>query len=123
MITLQNALIIHEKLIEKFGGSAGIRDINLLESALARPFSGFGDVEFYPTSAQKTAALIESVVVNHPFIDGNKRTGYVLMRLVLMLYGKDIDATQTEKYDFVIKIASGIISLTAITAWIEERIV
>lgn len=123
MITLQNVLIIHEKLIEEFGGSTGVRDINLLESALARPFSGFGDVEFYPTPAQKAAALVESVVVNHPFIDGNKRTGYVLMRLMLMLYGKDIDATQTEKYDFVIKIASGIISLTAITDWIEEKIV
>ena len=123
MITLQDVLIIHEKLIEEFGGSTGVRDINLLESALARPFSGFGDVEFYPTPAQKAAALVESVVVNHPFIDGNKRTGYVLMRLMLMLYGKDIDATQTEKYDFVIKIASGIISLTAITDWIEEKIV
>lgn len=123
MITLQDVLIIHEKLIEEFGGSTGVRDINLLESALARPFSGFGDVEFYPTPAQKAAALVESVVVNHPFIDGNKRTGYVLMRLMLMLYGKDINATQTEKYDFVIKIASGIMPLTAITAWIEERIV
>ncbi|MBK9457907.1 MAG: type II toxin-antitoxin system death-on-curing family toxin [Sphingobacteriales bacterium] len=123
MITLQDVLIIHEKLIEEFGGSTGVRDINLLESALARPFSGFGDVEFYPTPAQKAAALVESVVVNHPFIDGNKRTGYVLMRLMLMLYGKDINATQTEKYDFVIKIASGIISLTAITDWIEEKIV
>ena len=123
MITLQNVLIIHEKLIEEFGGSTGVRDINLLESALARPFSGFGDVEFYPTPAQKAAALVESVVVNHPFIDGNKRTGYVLMRLMLMLYGKHIDATQTEQYDFVIKIASGIISLTAIIDWIEEKIV
>lgn len=123
MITLQDVLIIHEKLIEEFGGSTGVRDINLLESALARPFSGFGDVEFYPTPAQKAAALVESVVVNHPFIDGNKRTGYVLMRLMLMLYGKDINATQTEKYDFVIKIASGIISLTAIIDWIEEKIV
>lgn len=123
MITLQDVLIIHEKLIEEFGGSTGVRDINLLESALARPFSGFGDVEFYPTPAQKAAALIESVVVNHPFLDGNKRTGYVLMRLMLMLYGKDINATQTEKYDFVIKIASGIISLTAIIDWIEEKIV
>jgi len=123
MITLQDVLIIHEKLIEEFGGSTGVRDINLLESALARPFSGFGDVEFYPTPAQKAAALVESVVVNHPFIDGNKRTGYVLMRLMLMLYGKDINATQTEKYDFVTKIATGIISLTAITDWIEEKIV
>ncbi len=83
MISVQQALSIHKIAIEKFGGSTGIRDINGLESALARPFQTFGGEELYFTIEEKAAAIGESIIMNHPFIDGNKRTGYLLMEAVL----------------------------------------
>jgi len=107
MIDKKEVLQIHQLLIVQFGGLEGVRDEGLLESALERPFSGFGETEFYPSVEEKAAAILESVVKNHPFVDGNKRTGYVLMRLILLEYGQDIEATQDEKYDFVIAVASG----------------
>jgi len=64
---------------------------------------------------------LESIVKNHPFIDGNKRTGYVLMRLVLMNFDKDIQATQDEKYDFIISVASGQLEFQQIVTWIMQH--
>lgn len=121
MIEVREALLIHQVLIEKFGGSHGLRDRGLLESALARPFQTFNGVELYPGPVEKAAALIESLLTNHPFIDGNKRTGYVLMRLLLQDAGMDLSATQQEKYDFVMRIASGKSTLDQITSWIREH--
>lgn len=121
MIDLQEVFEIHQVLIQEFGGSQGVRDEGLLKSAIERPFSGFGETEFYPTPEEKAGAILESVIKNHPFIDGNKRTGYVLMRLILMQFGKDITATQDEKYSFVIGVASGQIEFQEIVAWIKKR--
>jgi death on curing protein len=121
MIEVQEALLIHQVLIEKFGGSHGLRDRGLLESALARPFQTFNGEELHPGPIEKAAALIESLLSNHPFIDGNKRTGYVLMRLLLLDAGMDLSATQQEKYDFVMRIASGKSPLDQITSWIREH--
>lgn len=121
MITLKDVLNIHEFLINKFGGSHGIRDKNLLKSAIARPFQTFDKEDLYKTHVEKAAALIESIVTNHPFIDGNKRTGYVLMRLYLMERGLDISANQAEKYEFVIAIASGDFTFTEIVDWIDQH--
>ncbi len=123
MIDYQDVLEIHQVLVEEFGGSQGVRDENGLKSALERPFSGFGGTEFYPSSEEKAGAILESIVKNHPFIDGNKRMGYVLMRLILMNFGKDIQASQDEKYDFVIAIASGQLDFQQIVTWINQRIV
>ena len=121
MIDYQEVLEIHQVLIREFGGSQGVRDENGLKSALERPFSGFGETEFYPNPEEKASAILESIVKNHPFVDGNKRTGYVLMRLVLMNFGKDIQATQGEKYDFVIAVASGQLDFQEIATWIKQR--
>jgi len=119
MISVDDALRIHNLLVEQFGGSLGIRDRNGL--ALKRPFSTFGDQELYPDSESKAAALIESLISNHPFIDGNKRTGYVLMRLLLMNEDKDVRATEEEKYDFVIGIASGKLKFKQILEWLRSN--
>ena len=123
MIDLQEVLDIHQILIQEFGGSPGVRDEGLLKSALERPFSGFGEKEFYPSAEEKAGAILESIVQNHPFIDGNKRTGYVLMRLVLMQFGKDIKSTQDEKYDFVIGVASGERDFQGIVTWLTDHMV
>jgi death on curing protein len=122
MINLQEVLEIHQILVEQFGGSQGVRDDGLLQSAIERPFSGFGETEFYKTPEEKASAVLESIVKNHPFVDGNKRTGYVLMRLVLMQYGKDVRATQDEKYDFVIGVASGLTDYNGIVTWIKANL-
>lgn len=120
MIDYQEVLEIHQVLIREFGGSQGVRDENGLKSALERPFSGFGETEFYPSPEEKAGAILESIVKNYLFIDGNKRTGYVLMRLVLMNFGKDIDATQDQKYDFVVFVASGQLDFQQIVTWIRQ---
>ena len=72
MISFENAVKIHSLLIEKFGGTSGIRDKNLLESALARPYQTFDKKELYPSPLEQAAALIESLITNHPFMDGNR---------------------------------------------------
>jgi len=78
MILVKEVLQIHELLINGFGGSSGIRDLAGLESSLKRPFQTFDGVELYPSPIQKAAALLESLLMNHPFMDGNKRTAYVV---------------------------------------------
>src|SRR6476620_3058720 len=92
MISLSEVEQIHKILIDQFGGSHGIRDNGTLSSAISRPFSTFDGKELYTTAIQKASALIESILINHPFVDGNKRTGYVLMRILLIEYGLDITA-------------------------------
>ena len=121
MISVKEALVIHELAIDKFGGSYGVRDMNLLESAISRPYATFDGQELYPNPVDKVAAIIESIIKNHPFSDGNKRTGYTLMRLVLLKSKWDIDATEEEKYDFVIKIAESKLTLDEIKSWIENK--
>jgi death-on-curing protein len=123
MIDIKEVLSIHEILIEKFGGGSGVRDMNGLHAAISRPFSTFDTVELYPEPLDKATALVESIVNNHPFVDGNKRTGYVLMRLLLMKQGFDIKASQEEKYSFVIAIASGHYKTEDIRKWIQEHLV
>lgn len=121
MITAKEAEEIHKILISKFGGSNGIRDMGALKSASARPFQTFEKVDLYPNTLHKAAAIIESLLMNHPFVDGNKRTGYVLMRLYLINNGIDLLATQTEKYNFVISIASANIKLEEIVQWLSKH--
>ena len=121
MIELEEVIAFHEKLIQTFGGISGMRSQDLLESAILRPYQTFDKQELYPSTVDKAAAVIESIVKNHPFLDGNKRTGYVLMRLMLMQNGQDIVATEDEKYKFVIQIASGELEFKDIKMWIQNK--
>jgi death-on-curing protein len=123
MITVEEAIRIHGILIDRFGGTNGIRDRNLLESALLRPFQTFDKKDLYSSPVDKAAALIESIVINHPFLDGNKRFGYVAMRLILLESGLDIDAPEEDKYLFVLGIAKGELKFNEICSWIKKNLI
>ncbi|MFT4262413.1 MAG: type II toxin-antitoxin system death-on-curing family toxin [Nocardioides sp.] len=110
--------------IETVLGSPGIRDVGLLESALARPAATvFGD-EAYPSLVLKAAALTHSLVSNHALVDGNKRIALVGLRLFVGMNGHDLDATQDEKFDLIMAIADGSLrDVEEIAARIEQFLV
>ena len=120
MIEIAEVLAIHKTLIAKFGGADGVRDHSSLSSALQRPFQTFDGQPVYKSELEKAAALLESVLTNHPFVDGNKRTGYVLLRKYLLQNGIDIIADEQQKYDFIIDVASGKTRFEEILAWLKE---
>jgi death-on-curing protein len=122
MIRLNDVLNIHDILIDKFGGTKGVRDQGALESAINRPYATFGELDLYPSQIEKAAAIFESVLINHPFLDGNKRTAYVLMKLILLEDGLDIYADQDEKYQMVISASKGDIRFAEIVKWLQNRI-
>ena len=107
MIDLSVAEFIHKISIEEFGGLSGVRDASLLDSALNRPFVTFDSIDLYPTPIEKAAALLESVVINHPFFDGHKRTAYLLMKYLLFKNGVLLQANKEERYEMVIKASTG----------------
>jgi death-on-curing protein len=121
MISLEQVIKIQDILIDKFGGAKGIKDLAQLESALSRPYQTFGGIELHINQFHKAAAIIQSLLINHPFIDGNKRIGYVVMRLILLEKGWEIIATQDEKYSFVINNASGKMEFNEIANWIQSN--
>jgi death-on-curing protein len=123
MIDIKDVLNIHNILIDKFGGSKGIRDIGLLESAINRPFATFDNKDLYPTPTEKAPAILESILINHPFLDGNKRTAYVLMRLILLENGLDISSDQDEKYLMIIDASIGKLRFENIRDWIQGRLI
>jgi death on curing protein len=122
MIDIKTVESIHDILIDTFGGSKGIRDRGALEAALARPSATFDQKDLYPKTIDKAAALFESVIIGHPFIDGNKRISYVLMRLVLLEGNLDISATQNEKYDFVLAATKSEFRFEEIRNWLKDHV-
>ena len=121
MISLEEVKFIHEILILKFGGAKGIRDLALLESAINRPFQTFDSQELYPSAIEKAAAIFESIIINHPFIDGNKRTAFQLMYLFLMDGQLVLKASHDEIYDFVIQASEGKLKFDQIKDWIAKN--
>lgn len=112
-------LFLHEQLIRSFGGSPGFRDEGALKSALARPRATFGGHSLYPTLYEKAAALLESLCLNHPFIDGNKRIEYAAAGIFLELNGWRIQAETEEAVSFMLEVAAGKMSKEEIRIWLE----
>lgn len=113
---------IHQRQLAEHGGLDGIRDAGLLASALARPRNVFGYSQPKPDLATLAAAYAFGIIKNHPFIDGNKRTAYVLGRTFLKLNGEDIDASDVEKYQTFIGVADGTVSEEQLAAWIRSKL-
>jgi death on curing protein len=122
MISIEEVEKIHDILIEKFGGAKGIRDKGSLDAAIKRPYQTFDGKDLYSSPVDKAAAIFESIISNHPFIDGNKRTSYVLMRLVLLDSGLDLLTSQDEKFDFVMKAAKSELTFDEIKMWIRNHL-
>ena len=105
-LTKEQILLLHTQLIEITGGSDGIRDFGLLESALESPFQSYGGVELYPSIQAKAARLCYGLVKNHAMIDGNKRIGCHAMLVFLALNGYEIEYTQKELSDLILDVAA-----------------
>ena len=112
---------IHKRQLAEHGGSEGVRDAGLLASAMARPQKTFAYEEDV-SLARLAAEYAFGIARNHPFIDGNKRTAFVACLLFLRLSGKDIDASQEEKYETFMRLAAGELSVTQLETWIEQRL-
>src|SRR3990170_2951275 len=120
-LTSEQVLFIHYRLIEETGGSHGIRDIALLQSAVARPMATFGSDDLYPDIFSKAAALMHSIIKNHPFVDGNKRTAITAASLFLIRNGFQIKAANKELERFALKAASTNIELEEIAGWFRKH--
>ncbi len=105
-LTKEQVLMIHSELIRETGGSDGLRNDGLLDSALNAPFQGFGDVDILPSLQQKGARLGHGLICNHAFVDGNKRIGAHIMLLFLSLNGIELTYTQEELSDMVLDVAA-----------------
>ena len=114
---------LHDALVEEFGGEKGMLSENLLFSALSRPFLGLKNgSELYPSIERKAAALMHSLVKNHPFLDGNKRTAAQVTLIFLRENGYSLEFTDDEIIEFVLDIAQSKVDFEFITSWIAKRL-
>lgn len=119
MILKSAILKLHELSIQKYGGSHGVRDEGLLDSAIARPFQTFDGSDLYILTIEKSAAIAESIIINHPFIDGNKRTGFLAMLAILKIGDMNLIASEEDVYQFTISISTGGIKFDQIVEWLK----
>lgn len=105
-LSKRQILMLHQQLMEQTGGSGGIRDESLLDSALSAPFQSFDNTDVYPSLQQKAARLCFGLVKNHPFVDGNKRIGAHAMLVFLAVNGVELTYTQTELSDIILQVAA-----------------
>lgn len=120
-LTPQNVIQIHFELVEATGGLQGLRDLGLLESAVLRPQATFGGKDLYPTLIIKAAALVHSLLLNHVFTDGNKRTATISMVEFLILNDKKFKATNKEIVDFALWVENKKPSIEQIADWIKKH--
>ncbi len=120
--TISEILDLHARIMARTGGSEGLRDLGALESALAQPHMTFAEQDLYPTLADKAAALAFSLVLNHPFIDGNKRTGHAVMEVFLFLNGREVNATIEEQERTFRQLAAGRVNRESFAIWLRDHI-
>jgi len=120
-LSAEQILFIHARLIEETGGSHGVRDLGMLLSAIGRPQASFDDQDLYLDLFSKAAALMESLIRNHPFIDGNKRTGVTAAGLFLYRNGYRLTATNADLIATTMKIAQSQSYLEELTIWFRDN--
>ena len=120
-LTKEQILLLQQDLIEQTGGTAGLRDEGLLESALFTPFQSFDGNDMFPSLQQKAARLGFGLIQNHPFVDGNKRIGAHAMLVFLSLNGVELVYTQQELSDMILDVAAGKQSFEDMVVWIQPH--
>lgn len=122
-ISLDEVLELHADQISSFGGTPGVRDEGLLDSALAQPQATFGGQFLHPTISEQAAAYLYHIAMNHPFIDGNKRTAFAVMDTFLRLNGCALNLTDDRAYDLVMRVARGTMTKEELSTEFESCIV
>lgn len=120
-LSISEVLELHRRLIDVSGGASGLRDLGALESAIAQPHLTFAGQDLYPEALSKAAALGFSLVMNHPFIDGNKRVGHASMETMLLLNGYEIDAAIDEQEQIILTLAAGELERQDFVTWLEAH--
>ena len=117
----EKVLLLHQIMAEATGGSVGVRDEGLLDSALEGAFARFGDREFYPTKEEKGARLGYTLISNHAFVDGNKRIGVYIMLSFLEMNGIRLQCTDDELVDIGLSVASGRMKYEELLQWVLDH--
>lgn len=121
-LSVEQILDLHRTQLGRYGGASGLRDRGGLESALARPAMTFGGEDLYPDLATKAAALMHSLVLNHPFVDGNKRVAAHAVIVFVEMNGLDFLATPEELVQITLEVAKGAIEVEALAIWFRQRL-
>lgn len=120
-LSATKVLYIHDQAVKQFGGSFGVRDLGLIESAVARPESSFDGNDLYTSIFDKAAALLQSLLKNHPFVDGNKRTALISAGLFLRINGSILINTHKEEVSFGVSVDNQNLSLEEISKWLKTH--
>lgn len=120
-LSLEQILLIHENQIDRYGGSHGLRDIALLESAVYRSQVTFGGIDLYPSVFEKAGALVHSLLLNHPFVDGNKRTAMASMLVFLEINSYLFSVTERELVGIALNIENKKWSIERISHWLQKH--
>jgi death-on-curing protein len=121
-LTLAEVVELHELVLAATGGAAGVRDLGGLESALAQPKATFDGRDLHQTLVEKAAALGFSLVQNHPFVDGNKRTAHAAMETFLVLNGSEIAASVSEQERLMTEVATGRVQREQLVGWLRDHV-
>ncbi len=119
-LSLVEVLELHRRVVERTGGATGLRDLGSLQSALAQPRASFGGELLYPTLEEQAAALGYSLVLNHPFVDGNKRVGHAAMAVFLALNGRMLVGELDESEHAMLALAGGQLSREQLVEWVRR---
>ena len=120
-LTAKQIMFIHSRLIKETGGSQGIHDLSALLSAVGRPQGSLDNQDLYPDLFAKAAALLDSLIRNHPFVDGNKRAGMTAAALFLRRNGYQLKTSQKELVRITLGVAQSQLAIEEIAAWLEEN--
>ena len=121
-LSLPEVLEIHRRVLTQSGGAGGVRDLGAIESALTQPQMTFGGEELYPTIEAKASALCFSLVMNHPFVDGNKRVGHAAMETFLVLNGYELSAEVDDAEGTILRLAAGRLNRAEFVDWVTAHI-
>ena len=119
-LSLVEVLELHRRIVERTGGATGLRDLGALQTALAQPRASYGGEALYPSVEQQAAALGYSLVLNHPFVDGNKRVGHAAMAVFLALNGRELTSDIDEAERMMLNLAAGALTREQLVAWVRR---